>query len=353
MKNVLFIIDSLGIGGAEKSLRTLAREMLKHNINVYIVIIYDKQQINIPDEIKLFVHHWQNYKFFKYYRNGKKLCKLIKDLHIDFSLVVVHLDKSIKLMKECNLPKVYNVIHSNLSIQDLGDRKGIRRFIKKRKLQSIYNNLNLITVSKGIERDILEVLEIQPRSIQTIYNPIDFDEIRGLAAGENSVKEERYIVHVGRLEKVKRHDILLEAYKRANIEEKLVIVGDGSERANIEKMISDLQLEEKVIMTGFLSNPYPVVKGAKLLVLTSDYEGFGLVLVESLVLDTLSVSVNCPFGPNEILVGSLKKFLIQQNNIEQLVDGIKNGLDSQMNCKIHDVIKHFSAVEIFNQYKRL
>jgi glycosyltransferase involved in cell wall biosynthesis len=87
--------------------------------------------------------------------------------------------------------------------------------------------------------------------------------------------------------------------------------------------VEELGLQDKVIFKGFNSNPFPYIKNAKALVLSSDFEGFGMVLVEALVLGTPIVSTDCPSGPNEILVDELKPFLSPVGDSEALAKNIK------------------------------
>ena len=161
-----------------------------------------------------------------------------------------------------------------------------------------------------------------------------------------------YIVHVGRFHKAKRHDILLEAYKKSNITAKLILIGDGSEKENILKTIKKLNLEKKVTLLGFILNPYPIIKNAKFLILTSDYEGFGIVLVEALILNTPIISTNCVSGPSEILVDEYSQYLMEVNNINNIASKIKNIYNNpyEIDSKI---LKKFDKVIITNKYLKL
>jgi glycosyltransferase involved in cell wall biosynthesis len=203
------------------------------------------------------------------------------------------------------------------------NRKGLKLFFKKRSLQKIYNGLNIITVSDGIKDDLLTIIEIKPQSIQTIHNPIDREHITRLALEPNPVQEDDYIIHVGRFDPAKRHDILLKAFALSNLNTKLVLVGDGSERDKIIAWIDTFGLHDKVIMCGFIQNPYPIIKNAKLLLLSSVHEGFGVVIVEALMLGTPVVSTDCKSGPNEIMTGSLAAYLVSVNDVEKLSETLQ------------------------------
>ncbi len=113
------------------------------------------------------------------------------------------------------------------------------------------------------------------------------------------------VLAVARLEPQKRLDRLLAAFARLQAQYpcRLLILGEGELRERLSKQIKQLGIEEVVQLLGVVVNPFPFMKAAKVLVLTSDFEGLGNVLVESLALGTPVVSVDCPAGPREILQG--------------------------------------------------
>ena len=356
-KNILFIIDSLGIGGAEKVILTLAEAFIKDHCKIHIISCEEKIEFQIPLKIEVETLGFKK-SFLAYYKYSKKLhtriLKLEEKNNKEFDLILVNLQKSTKLMQGFKHKNIYHVIHSTLSQSNFKNRNQVQQYFKQKKLQKVYNDLNIITVSKGVEKDILEKIKIKPKSITTIYNPIDKINILHLSQEENPFNKHKYIVHVGRFHKAKRHDILLKAYKKADIEAKLILIGDGSKRKNIEKLIKDLELEKKVILTGFIQNPYTIIKDACFLVLSSDYEGFGNVLVEALMLNTPVISTDCPSGPNEILVKELKGFLVPTNNIKALSLKIKQEFNTPSTIEtITDNTSKFDIEQIIKLYKKL
>lgn len=97
----------------------------------------------------------------------------------------------------------------------------------------------------------------------------------------------------------------------SKIDASLVLMGKGSDvKINqLKQLAAKLGIENKIVFRPFETNPYPWIKGARLLVLSSDCEGFGNVLVESIICQTPPVSTNCPGGPAEILTGPLARGL--------------------------------------------
>jgi len=319
--NILLIIDSMGIGGAEKVTLTLAQGFINEGYNVDLIVCDNIIEFDIPNNIRLHILDFKK-SFMDYTRYSRKLHNMVDDIknknNKNFDLILVELQKATRLMKNYKHPNIYFTVQSTLSQSAFKNRIGLRLYLKRKNLQKIYNNLNIITCSDGIRKDLINIIGINPKSIQTIFNPVDIDEINKLSLKNSPINQNDYIVHIGRFAKVKRHDILIKAFAKSNINTKLVLVGDGEEKENIITLIKELKIEDKIILTGFQKNPYPILKNAKLFVLSSEYEGLPTVLIEALALNTLIISTNCKSGPNEIMTNELHKYLTEVNNIEKL-----------------------------------
>lgn len=353
--NVLLIVDSMGIGGAEKVSLTLAQGFINEGYKVDLMICDNIIKFEIPKNITLHILDFKK-SYFDYYRYSKKLTNMIKDIEYKnkrvFDLILVNLQKSTRLMKNNKHNNIYHIVHSTFSQSALKKNKFINNFFKRKKLQKIYNNLNIITVSNGIQEDLLNNINIKPKSIQTIYNPIDINKTKELSLEKINFNEQDYIVHVGRFAKVKRHDILIKAFAQANLNTKLVLVGDGEEKENIIHLVEKLNISDKVILIGFVANPFPYIKNAKLLVLSSDYEGFGMVLIEALALNTLIMSTNCKSGPSEIMTDCLNKYLVPVNDINKLASMMQFIYENPYTIS-NQLVENFALENIIKKYTKL
>lgn len=168
----------------------------------------------------------------------------------------------------------------------------------------------IIAVSKGV---LDNLSKISPRAAAkgvVVYNPVVTDDLHNRAATPLThpwfVDRTRPIVlGVGRLTVQKNFRLLIDAFAlmRESVDARLVIIGDGNQRPNLEMQISEMKLGDTVALLGFVENPYPFMARASLFVLSSSYEGFGSVVVEALACGCPVVSTDCPSGPSEILEG--------------------------------------------------
>mgnify|MGYP000700518326 CR=1 FL=1 len=135
---------------------------------------------------------------------------------------------------------------------------------------------------------------------------------------------------------------LLDAYKKSGIKLKLVLLCSNTKE--LVDMIKERDLENSVEILGFRTNPYPYIKNAKALILSSEREGLPTVLIESLILGTPVVSTNCISGPSEILTGELSKYLANVNDSDDLA--------LKMNQILKDeVIIKDESIQKFNENK--
>jgi len=120
----------------------------------------------------------------------------------------------------------------------------------------------------------------------------------------------------------------------------------------IEELINELNLGTQVILPGYQKNPYPWIANAKLLVLSSDFEGFGRVLAESLILNTPAISTDCPSGPAEILAGPLQMFLSLPEDSNALATNILKALKDYPDLSTLD-FSNFDAKHIAKEFLEL
>lgn len=166
----------------------------------------------------------------------------------------------------------------------------------------------VVAVSQGVADDLSNAIDLPCERICVIYNPVVVPELFELANESVShpwchVDDVPIVLSVGRLTTQKDYPTLLKAFSLAKRERivRLIILGEGEGRAELEEMVRDLNLEDVVDMPGFVKNPYAYMSKATVFVLSSAWEGFGNVLVEAMAVGTPVVATDCPSGPAEIL----------------------------------------------------
>lgn len=194
----------------------------------------------------------------------------------------------------------------------------------------------IVAVSHGVRDDLDSIAPGIAARTKVIYNPIVDDGL--LEQQKEQVEHDwlgdpecRVILAVGRLTLQKDFSVLLRAFFRVRMKEdvRLVIVGDGNQRANLEAEIAELDLRGSVDLVGFQMNPVSFMMQADLFVLSSAYEGFGNVLVEALACGCPIVSTDCPSGPREILADGQWGRLVPVGDEVALAEAIVQALNEE------------------------
>jgi len=265
------------------------------------------------------------------------------------------MDRIISLIKD---KRIHHVIHAPLSIQNgIRDKKWYKKISRIWHMKRMYDGRKIIVVSNGVGADLLKFVKVRPFSLRTIYNPFHLDRIKSLAEKPfklpSSLDHKNYLLHIGAFTlKTKRQDLLIKAFALSGLECKLVLLGKGQDENKIRALIKKHRVSDRVILVGFENNPYPWIKHARLLILCSDYEGFGNVLVESLIISTPALSTNCFSGPSEIFTDSMAECLVPTNDTEALA---KKMISFYLKPPRVDrsVLERFEAKKIAKEYLKL
>lgn len=193
-----------------------------------------------------------------------------------------------------------------------------------------------VGVSTGVAHDMAALSAMQNNAFDVIHNPVPsrpdpepdaLDKADRLWSGPAGAR----IVTVGTMKAVKNHRLLLRAFARLDRSDaRLMFVGDGTGRDALLSLAKDLGVADRVILAGFHPDPTPFYKTADLFVLSSDYEGFGNVIVEAMACGTPVVSTDCPSGPGEILDGGRYGTLVPVGKVEAMASAIRAALNENM-----------------------
>jgi len=358
MKRVGLIITNLAGSGAEKIVIQLARMFQSKDIDVHIFLLENVIRYDHIEDLKIYFLSEKRdlYKASKIVGDKllalklKKIVNKIESDGIKFDLFLSNSPSADRVMCVAQFPNTRYVIHNSYAfeIKEFREMGKVRRAEKKLKLyRRIYKGGDLITVSEGAKRD-LKLLDIDYKTCQTVYNPFDFEEIRKLGSKESDLPEQPYLLSASAFRFVKRHDILLSAYAKLKNPPPLKLLCPSN--PELVKLIKKFGLEEKVEILGFKTNPYPYIKNAKILLLSSEREGLPTVLIEALILGTPIVSTDCVSGPSEILTGELSEYLAQVNDSDDLSNKIQLALEQYPTIK-DEYIDKFNEKNIYEYYQ--
>jgi glycosyltransferase involved in cell wall biosynthesis len=295
---------------------------------------------------------YKNVYLFKILLNRIEL----KNGRVDLILSALpRMDRIISLVKD---KRIHHVIHAPLSLQNgIRGKRWYKKISRIWHMKRMYDGRKIIAVSNGVGTDIIEFVKVRPISLCTIYNPFNLDQIKSLAAKPfklpSKLDHKNYLLHIGAFTlKTKRQDLLIKAFALSGLECKLVLLGKGQDENKIRALIKKHGVSDRVILVGFENNPYPWIKHASLLVLCSDYEGFGNVLVESLVIGTPALSTNCFSGPSEIFTESMAECLVPANDAEALAKKMSSFYLKPPRID-RSVLERFEAKTIAKEYLKL
>lgn len=219
----------------------------------------------------------------------------------------------------------------------------------------------VVAVSSGVADTLARVAAIPRNTVRVIYNPVvipGFEEDARaqlshpwFAAGQPPV-----VLGVGSLTEQKDFPTLVRAFAQARRkrELRLVILGEGERRGELESLASSLGVACDVALPGWVANPYPYMSRAGVFVLSSRWEGFGLVLAEALACGTPVVSTDCPSGPSEILEGGKYGALVSPQDPESMARAVLHALECRPDPSMLRARGfEFSLDKVVGQYLRV
>ena len=345
----LFLSDHLGGGGAPISILNLAQALVARGCRVTILVLSDKIWHEIPKGVDVqaipfsYRNVWQKWNRFRLHALNVE--KWLNESNRTFDVVIANLYYAHQVVAHSFLSsKAWLCIRTDPTQALLG--KSSFRFKAKHKLKKLYRGKRVIAISSGILESLV-AHDSAPADARIIHNIIDAESIQGRM--REVVDIDDYIVFVGRLDlRQKRYDRLLRVYGKSATPSKLVVVGDG-DIGGASALAKALGLEDKVLFLGKKDNPYPYIHNARLLILTSDYEGFGRVIAEALICGTPVVSTDCPSGPRDILTGELAQCLVARDDEDKLAAKIAQIIETPPAILPSHYLR-FSPEEISSRY---
>ncbi|MGR9036447.1 MAG: glycosyltransferase [Gammaproteobacteria bacterium] len=361
-KQIVFLIPSLAGGGAEKIILRLAEGLSNQGHKISIILLHPQISYRVPENIDLQILKTKKKKGLDkltyYWRASRELQSIIdnKNKVSPVDLVISNLPEMDRVAWYLRFKNVYYCIRNSLYQGYVAQNNGLKKIHNTIKLKRLYNGKKLVFISEGTKRDMLVNLRVTPLQSPVIYNPFPVQRIWELASLPLQRDLGDYFIHVGRFNQQKRHDRLLRLFAQSAVNDRLLLLGEGNDgqKKKITQLIQDYSLSEKVVAMDFQENPYPYIKNAKALMLTSDYEGLGNVLIEALLCGTPVISFDCPSGPSEILSSEFPESLIPMDDENKFVERlIKLSTKPERVTVSAAFIERFDENEIYRSYTEL
>ena len=326
---ILFVLPSIGSGGAEKTFVTLADKL--HNMGYDVTLLACKSFddvsrgtgiLNIPHYIK---KHSLNTKHTK-----SCIFKIAKFINKgDYDVVASSISHMNIVMV---LSKLINRQNHKLIIRDCSIHKKPETIMQKltnKLMRFAYSRADgLISVTKTNKQNLDEI-GVYNKNTRVIYNPVVADNTYELAqeplpSEYAFLEEESYLVTVASLTPVKNQAMMIRSFAKIadKINAKLVFVGDGPLRSELEALAKMLNIESKVIFAGYQKSPLPFVSRARMFLLTSFKEAGSRSLMESLAVGTTPACIDVVGSSSEILEDGKYGIIVKEFDDDKFAQAI-------------------------------
>lgn len=354
-KKIALFTISLRPGGAERVVSIIANSLC-NTYDIHLVLIQEDMFYPISDNVK--VHFLDKkrlaketyiYKFSKIPYLAYKYSKLLKQNAIDVSLSFLNRPNYINILASMLYKNLKPVISERIppSKEYNATNFSFRYFVSKMLIKHLYGRAyKVVPNSKYIAYELTEYFGIDSENIMVIHNPIDCTK---LCVDREKNKKFTFIT-VGRLYKQKNHELLIKAFKIANLDAELWIIGDGPLKKQLQELVKALKLDDKVFFLGIQRNIFDYLSKAHCFVLSSIHEGFPNVILEALSCGLPVISTDCHSGPREILAPDTDFRRQTKNELEAAKFGILVPID-RVDIMANAMRLIFNDKNLQNKYK--
>ena len=362
-KKIVFFLYDLSLGGTERVVVRLSNYLVNKDYEVEILTVGTKNffKKEIDSRIKTTC-----FNLLRIFHSFRSLRRFIKQNDFDFfvsNVWPVTILSGIAFLFSPNLlNKLILVEHCHLR-EEWKKNNFIYKFLQNLSIYILHNlSKQIVSVSEGVHDDLIEKGVKKDKSI-VIYNPaftepklskVDLPEEAIPWSQTHGTK----IIAVANFKTQKNYPNLIRSMKilkkDKKIDCKLLIVGDGPRRSEIEELILEKNLNNDICLLGYYSDPLNLINLADIFVLPSDFEGFGLVIVEALSLGKTVVSTNCKSGPAEIIGNNEYGYLCKVDDSKDLAGKIEYAINHKIDEEIlMKRARDFSVEKIGIQYEKM
>jgi len=353
-KKILFLLPSLNHGGTEKVMVNIFNHLNRKLFDPYFCAFTSGTlKCKIADSEKIIILSHKRVLF--------GIFKLMYVIHRTNPKIIFssqsHLNAIVCVLKRLKLINSYLVIRESnyLSEQQNNATRLYEKYFVTWIIRIFYPYADhLICQTNEMKKDILSFFPSWDVPTSVIYNPIDHPP------PFITESPKKRIISVGRLEKQKNHLLLIEAFNiiKNDVPHNLIIIGEGSERKNIELLIAEKGLQNRINLTGHLNLVWEEYKNSALLVLTSNFEGFPNVIIEAMANSTPVIASDCPSGPNEIIEHGNNGFLFPVGCSIKLAELMKllllsSKYSKDMAYRSYMTLEKYNISKIIKRYEQI
>ena len=361
-KQITLITDSLRGGGAQRVCVNIANGLIKLGWNVDLVVLNlnDAAYLNqVSKKINLIELNTNRVLYsclplLKYIYQKKPNLFLVFNYELTVMLILLR-----------NLLKFkFKIITRNISTlsqkqEELKQQNFWAKNIVGSLISSFYHKADhIINQCYSMQKDLIKLYPKLKNTTSVIYNPVANHIIDYISSNDlNKIKKKDYLLCVGSLKKPKAFHYAIEGFSEIVNEFptlRLKIVGQGSLKQELEKGAEDCGVRNSVDFEGFQKDIIPYYLYARATVLTSLYEGFPNVLIESITLGTPVVSFDCPSGPSEIIIGGKNGYLVSYKDLNDLKKKLSTVMLNKFDIKkMGFTVNRYRPNEIMKYYEKL
>lgn len=343
MKKLLFFGYTMDMGGAEKVLADFLKVLKPHyEIDLALLKAQGELLSEIPEGVNIYemrkgILSYILFRYVPFFRK-RKINKIANSKDYDVAIGflegrsatwVADIKKSIRKLAW---------VHNDVNHFDIG--------IGENEIRSSYAKMDrIVTVAEQSKQSFSEKYSFPTEQIDVLYNLIDETSIEQKAKEVVIPNDCFTFVNVGRMRPQKRQDRLVEIARRLKDKGynfKIQIIGNGPEEAKIKQLIQEKEVSDKVELVGLVLNPYPYIKQADCVVVSSEFEGYSIAIKETLFLGKAMISTDVS-GVREIFEND-KYGIVAKNDTNDLCAKMEMALNGEVNLHaIEEALKSFEG----------
>jgi glycosyltransferase involved in cell wall biosynthesis len=363
-KRVAVFHTHLRIGGVERVLVNLIGELDERGYNVDLLLVSEEGEFRseIPEGVRTVELERSRGPGIGIFASVLPLTRYLRRVEPDALLSAKPNPNLVTLISRrlASVPTRTVVSFHGMTSDQIEYADEITHAIKTELSKYVYPWADcIVAVSEGVKTDAAETLGIPEEDISVIYNPVVTPELS--CKSEQSVDHPWFddvvpvVLSAGRFHPHKNYSLLIEAFSRlrAEMDARLVILGDGQARPQLEALVDELGLESDASLPGNVENPYPYMRRASVLVVSSNSEALPSTLIEAMACGCPVVSTNCSSGPREILNDGEFGELVPVGDPDALADAMRSTLrDPLPSARLRERAMDFSAERVITDYER-